>query len=117
MLPNDRFDVKQTDDVLLVRIVDSYTVRANRDPWIEIVKFARNTRPPKVLIDLSGVLWISSSSGINTLVLLWKEIRDYNGQLVICSLPPVAAEEFQICHLDRMFQIADDEEAGLQMLR
>lgn len=68
--------------------------------------------PPCVVFDLSDVELISSALTAR-LIAVNKRVRAAKGKLVLCSLCPFVLETFRGSRLDRVFNIADDEESAL----
>ena len=58
----------------------------------------------KVLLDLEGVEYVSSS-GLRVLLLLSRSMEKTEGALKLCSLSPFVAEVFEISNFTRLFEI------------
>ncbi len=67
---------------------------------------------PCVVFDLSDLDLISSALTAR-LIAVNKRVRTAKGKLILCGLCPFVLETFQGSRLDRVFSIADDEEAAL----
>jgi len=67
---------------------------------------------PSVVFDLSDLDLISSALTAR-LIAVNKRVRTAKGKLILCGLCPFVLETFQGSRLDRVFSIADDEEAAL----
>jgi len=68
-----------------------------------------------VCFDMSGVDHVNSLF-LARLVQLHRRIHLHNGRLVLFSLDPQVREIMDSARLDRLFDIADDEEAALASL-
>ena len=60
--------------------------------------------PPKLLLDLTGVEYISSG-GLRSVIMLMKMVRQYQGVLSLCGMGPFVSEVFDITHLADQFTI------------
>lgn len=69
-------------------------------------------RPAQVVLDLSGVEYISSS-GLRVLLMTLKAVQRYGGQLRLCGLTPFVAEVFEIGNFTVMFETYPDQEAAI----
>jgi anti-sigma B factor antagonist len=52
---------------------------------------------------------------LGKLINLDRVVKKANGKLVLCAIDPQIMEVFTITKLDRVFKIAKDEQAALQM--
>ncbi len=66
----------------------------------------------KVLLDLSGVMFIDSS-GFALLLSIAKSAGKNNGRFVIYNIGESAMNYFKILQLDKFFKIAPDKEAAM----
>ncbi len=66
----------------------------------------------KVLIDLSGVEYISSG-GLRVIIMVTKALEKVNGTLKLCGLTPFVSEVFEITNLSKRYEICEDQRAGL----
>jgi anti-anti-sigma factor len=71
--------------------------------------------PEKMLVDMSGVEYVSSS-GLRVLLMLSKAMKKQGGRLVLCGLSPFVAEVFEISSFNRMFEIRDTAETAMAEL-
>jgi anti-anti-sigma factor len=67
---------------------------------------------PRVVFDMSDLELISSALTAR-LIAVNKRVRGAKGKFVLCGLCSFVLETFQGSRLDRVFNIADDEEAAL----
>jgi len=67
---------------------------------------------PRIVVDLSDIELIGSALTAR-LIALNKRIRAAGGRLVLCGLCPFVRDTFHGSRLDRVFEVADDEEAAL----
>ena len=61
----------------------------------------------RVLLDLSGVEYISSS-GLRVLLMLLRAVKQREGRLVLCGLSPFVAEVFDISNFRSLFEVRQD---------
>jgi anti-anti-sigma factor len=66
----------------------------------------------KMLVDLSGVEYISSG-GLRVIIMVTKALERVNGTLKLCGLTPFVSEVFEITNLARRYEICPDRRAGL----
>jgi anti-anti-sigma factor len=70
----------------------------------------------KVLVDLGGVDFIDSS-GLSWLLVSHKRFREAGGRLVLHSLQPMVLDVVKVLRLDKVFALADNERAALDLVR
>ena len=66
----------------------------------------------QLLLNLSGVTYISSS-GLGAIVSLMKKIAAKEGGMKICCLRPDVREVFEVMQLDRIIPVVDTEQEAL----
>jgi anti-sigma B factor antagonist len=67
----------------------------------------------KILLNLKAVKYIDSS-GIGELVRNYTSLRRQGGDLKLLSPTPTVLEALRISHLDRIFDIQEDEQLAVQ---
>ena len=67
---------------------------------------------PRIIVNLSGVDWISSTF-VSELLQLRKMVHAADGKLILCGLHPVVREVIHISKLESLFGFAEDEEGAL----
>ncbi len=72
------------------------------------LKKAMESRPPRVVINLSKVPYMDSS-GVATLVEAMQIARRQSTRLILCALQDKVRSIFEIARLDRVFVIVIDE--------
>jgi anti-sigma B factor antagonist len=73
----------------------------------------RETRTPKVLLNMREVNYIDSS-GVASLVEGLKASRDVGSRLILFALSPIVQEVLQLSRLMKVFEIYDSEEKALE---
>jgi len=69
-------------------------------------------KPPKLVVDLSGVTYIDSS-GLAVLIEAMQNVEQYGGQFALAGLQETIRVIFEIARLDQVFRIFPDAEAAL----
>lgn len=67
---------------------------------------------PRILLDLSGVEYMSSG-GIRALIGLLKSVERKGGVLKLCGMTPFVEEVFDVSNLSRLFDIHPTREQAL----
>ena len=73
---------------------------------------ACQAQPPKLVINLEAVRYLDSS-GIGTLVEVFRRVNAYGGKLVLCGLNDRVLSVFEITKLDKFFKICKTETEAL----
>lgn len=69
-------------------------------------------RPKRLVLDLREVPYMDSS-GVGTLVEVFRRVRDYKGKMVLFGMNPRVRSVFEITKLDKFFTICDDQATAL----
>ena len=77
-----------------------------------LLREIRESRVPRVVVNLSGVHYIDSS-GVASLVEGLKASRDLGSRFILFGLSTAAREVFQLSRLLKVFEIYDSEEEAL----
>ena len=80
--------------------------------FYELLSFIKEVQPSRVVINMRKVEYLHSVA-IGWLMALNREIMNYDGDLVVCSLENQARETLAITRVDRFFDICDSERAAL----
>jgi anti-sigma B factor antagonist len=70
-------------------------------------------RPKRLMLDLNGVPYMDSS-GLGTLVEVFRRVSSYKGKMVLFGLNPRVRSVFEITKLDKFFTICDNEDQAGQ---
>lgn len=68
--------------------------------------------PKRLVINLESVSYLDSS-GIGTLVEIFRRVNGYGGKLALCGLSDRVHSVFEITKLDKFFKIYDSEPEAL----
>ncbi len=79
------------------------------------VRSAMRDGAASIILDLQEVTFLSSS-GLRTLLLLARELRKMNGDLLLCALQPSVAEVFHITGFDQIFPLYHTREEAATRL-
>jgi anti-sigma B factor antagonist len=73
---------------------------------------ACDEKPRRLVIDLSAVSYMDSS-GIGTLVEVFRRVNAYKGKLALCGLNDRVHSVFEITKLDKFFKIFPSESEAM----
>ncbi len=68
----------------------------------------------RILLDFDKVVFMDSS-GLGAVVSGLKAVGE-DGEFIVCNLRGVVKELFKLTHMDRVFEITDSRDDGLQQL-
>ncbi len=80
-----------------------------------IVRETADAGGRRIILDLSGVTFLSSS-GLRILLMLARELKASNGELRLCALQPAVAEVFALTGFTQIFTIHRTREEALAAL-
>ena len=109
------FRIERQGDVTVVTptVFDFIDQTTNFESKKELVHFAQQEQPDKVVIDFQNIQRFSTEF-IGTL-LSFKKQMGAGGKIKLCSLQPVQRDIFRVLNLDgTVFQILDDVNAAVQ---
>jgi len=69
----------------------------------------------KVMLSLASTTYIDSA-GVGWLITNHRKFKQYDGKLVLHSIPPMVNHIFQLLQMHRLLHLAKDEAAALAML-
>jgi anti-sigma B factor antagonist len=69
-------------------------------------------RPKKLMLDLREVPYMDSS-GVGTMVEVFRRVTAYKGKMVLFGLNPRVRSVFEITKLDRFFTLCETEEQAV----
>jgi anti-sigma B factor antagonist len=79
----------------------------------EVMDAVSAANPPKVVLDMTQTEFFGSSF-IEVLFRAWNRLQHKpGGQMVLAGLNPYCKEVLAITHLDRLWPIADNQDAGI----
>ena len=77
-----------------------------------LLKELRESKTPRVIMNLTGVRYIDSS-GVASLVEALKAARDQGLRFILFGLSPSAREVLQLSRLIKIFEVFDNEQQAL----
>ena len=109
-----RITVEDIGDIAVVRFTDKKILDQSNIELIgeDLFALVDDQGRRKLLLNFSGVEFMSSAI-LGKLIRLHQRMLPVDGRLVLCSITPKLFEVFKITVLDKMFGIAQDEQAGL----
>ena len=110
--PNLVKEVREKDGTTIVELagdIDMYHSPGLHAALVELVL----SRPKKLVINLSGVPYMDSS-GVGTLVEVFRRVSSYKGTMILCGLTTRVRSVLEITKLDRFFTICQTEEEAAQ---
>ncbi|WP_164100989.1 STAS domain-containing protein [Candidatus Laterigemmans baculatus] len=112
----ERLVVVDKEDISVVRFVDRKIIDASEIEQLgaELLSLVDIQQRKRLLLNFEGVEFLSSAA-LNKLITLHTRVKRAGGTVRICNLHPQIREVFAITRLDRMFEIASSESAGLAM--
>lgn len=90
--------------------VDLRTSPQLRNTFLELL----DTKPPRIIIDLSGVSYVDSS-GVGTIVELKRRAMRSGSDVILVGLQTRVRSVFEITRLDKFFTIAKDVDEARQV--
>jgi len=101
-------EIRRVPDATTVVLSGDVDLHHSPELHARLVEIAAE-RPPRLLLDLRGVPYMDSS-GVGTLVEVWRRVGAYKGRLVLFGLNSRVRSVFEITKLDTFFTICDTEE-------
>jgi anti-sigma B factor antagonist len=105
--------VEQKGSITIVEMageLDSISAPEAQDQILPLVK-----RECKILLDMSSVIYMSSA-GLRTLLLLYRQIRDNLGEVIISGLGDEVRDVMALTGFLDFFQTVESRSDGLRLL-
>ena len=110
--PNLVKAVREKDGATIVELVGDIDMHHSPGLHSALVELVL-ARPKKLVLNLSGVPYMDSS-GVGTLVEVFRRVSSYKGIMILCGLTPRVKSVLEITKLDRFFTICQSEEEATQ---
>lgn len=110
--PIGRISSRNVGDVLVISLTGRIVTGDPTAAFRELVYQAIELGAHKLLIDMSGVVFLDSS-GIGELVNALLRVRKVGGQMKLAKLPDKVVELMRTTHLDSVMDIQESEEKAL----
>ncbi|MCK4660051.1 MAG: STAS domain-containing protein [Phycisphaerae bacterium] len=104
-------EVRKKDQAVIVETQGEIDLRHSPQFHKALVKLCEE-RPPILVIHLGKVAYMDSS-GVGTLVEVFRRVKDYGGRLVLVAPSERVRSVFEITRLDQFFTIKDSEAEAL----
>jgi anti-sigma B factor antagonist len=101
-------EVRPSEDGTMVVLSGDVDLHHSPALHAALVEVAGN-RPRRLMLDLSDVPYMDSS-GVGTLVEVFRRVTAYKGKMVLFGLNPRVRSVFEITKLDRFFTICENAE-------
>ena len=114
MADNGRLEVSEVGGVTVIRFVDRKILdEANiQELGKELFALVEEDNRKSLLLNFSNVEFLSSAA-LGKLITLDKKVKAHGGKLKLCNIRPEIYEVFAITKLNKLFDIREDEKAGL----
>lgn len=109
------FPVESVGDTYIVRLSGRLDISGAEAFEREILKII-GREPKNLVINLSQVTYLSSS-GIRTLLSIYRMIRETERQLVLCETPPDVRKVLDMVEISHQLKPFDLEREALQSLQ
>lgn len=106
--------IKNTDDLALLKIVESRLDAANAPELRSKVNELIETGAQRIVLDISDVEFMDSSS-LGAMVSILKMVGS-SGDLVVAGAHGIVADLFKLTRMDRVFRMTDTVESALDMM-
>jgi len=107
-----KISVRRVDKATILDLTGDIDMSNSPELRKALLHEIRDSRAPRVVLNLSGVKYIDSS-GVASLVEGLKASRDMGSSLVLFGLSNSAREVLQLSRLLKIFEIRDNEEQAL----
>lgn len=105
-------DVYQQDAAMVVVLSGEIDLHQAPDVHQALIA-AIEDQPQRLLIDLNEVGYMDSS-GVGTLVEIFRRVHGYGGNMILFGVGPRVRSLFEITRLDQFFTIVDSREEALK---
>ena len=114
MAENGRLEKSEVGGVTVVRFVDRKILdEANiQELGKELFALVEEENRKSLLLNFANVEFLSSAA-LGKLITLDKKVKAHGGKLKLCNIRPEIYEVFAITKLNKLFDIREDEAAGL----
>lgn len=103
--------VKPIDQGMLIKLDGEIDLHHSPELHLALKRLC-DEQPAKLVIDLSGVTYLDSS-GVGTLVDIFRRANGYSGQMILVGPQQRVRSIFELTKLDRFFTILDSEQEAL----
>ena len=104
-------EIRRAGDAIVIALVGEIDLHHTPEVHKALVA-ACQQKPKQLVVNLEGVSYLDSS-GIGTLVEVFRRVNGYGGALALCGLNDRVYSVFEITKLDKFFKIYDSEPEAL----
>ena len=104
-------EIRREGEAVVVTLAGEIDLHHAPEVHKELVEVCR-VKPARLVINLGDVGHMDSS-GIGTLVELFRRVNAYRGELILCGMNERVRSVFEITKLDHFFSICDTEAEAL----
>ena len=108
--------VTQEDDITVLEINGPLNINTSTDAEAMINKILTDTDKVKLIIDLEGTTFVSSS-GLRVFLSISKKMKVKKFPLILCSLNNTVQEVFSISGFNSLINVAKTREEALSALQ
>lgn len=108
------FDTRERDGVLVLSVQGSLDAMTSSSLKAEVAVLAE--KHLKVVVDLGGLTLIDST-GVGTLISLFKRVRARGGHVYFAALQSQPREVFRLLRLDRSLDLFDTVDAAVDKIQ
>jgi anti-sigma B factor antagonist len=113
----ERITVSEKNGANIVRFRDAKILedRVIQQLGAELVGLVQGQSEPKLVLDFTGVKYLSSAA-LGKLITLRRKVEQAGGKLRLCEIDSEAMDVFRIAKLDDYFEIHRDQRSALESL-
>ncbi len=104
-------EIRQKGTAMVVALAGEVDLHHTPDVHKALVAACQD-KPTRLVVNLGSVTYLDSS-GIGTLVEVFRRVNGYGGKLILCGLNDRVHSVFEITKLDRFFKIYATEAEAL----
>ena len=107
-----QISARRIDNITIFDVIGDIDLANSPEVRKALLKELRESRVPRVVMNMSRVRYIDSS-GVAPLVEGLKASRDVGSRFILFGLSPAAREVLQLSRLLKIFEVHDTEEQAL----
>ena len=104
--------MKTVDDILVISFMEEMNLDSNNTVQFreEVAKHIEGMN--KVVINMGNVAFLDSS-GVGTLIAIWRNVSKNDGDLRLTSIRPIVRTIFELVRLHRVLEMYETEEEAI----
>ncbi len=106
-------EVRKSEHATVVVLIGDVDLHHSPGLHAQLVEIA-GERPKRLILDLTEVPYMDSS-GVGTLVEVFRRVTAYKGKMILFGLNRRVRSVFEITKLDRFFTICESEEQAVEV--